>query len=69
MLKRNVGTVDRAVRLTLAAALFSLFYFLDGGLAWLGLIGIVPLLTGLAGTCPLYSLFGMSTCPLESRQA
>ena len=27
-----------------------------------GLIGLVPLLTGLAGSCPLYSLFGLNTC-------
>jgi hypothetical protein len=28
-----------------------------------GLVGLVPLVTGLAGTCPLYSIFGLSTCP------
>ncbi|MCA9610803.1 MAG: DUF2892 domain-containing protein [Myxococcales bacterium] len=69
MLKNNVGTIDRAVRFTLALALFSLFYFLDGPYMWLGLIGIVPLATGLLGSCPLYTLFGMNTCPLEKREA
>jgi len=69
MLQRNVGTIDRAVRLTLAVALFSLFFFLDGPWAWLGLIGLVPLLTGLAGSCPLYSLFGVRTCPLREERA
>ena len=29
------------------------------------LIGIVPLLTGLFGTCPLYSILGVSTCPMK----
>jgi hypothetical protein len=29
------------------------------------LIGIVPLLTGLLGTCPLYSILGVSTCPMK----
>lgn len=67
MLERNVGTVDRAVRLTLALALFSLFFFLEGPLAWLGLIGIVPLVTGLVGSCPLYRLFGVRTCALQDR--
>ena len=69
MLERNVGTVDRAIRLVLAVALFSLFYFLEGPLVWLGLIGIVPLVTGLAGTCPLYRLLGIRTCALREREA
>jgi hypothetical protein len=33
--------------------------------AW-GYIGLVPLATGLLGNCPLYSVFGFSTCPLKS---
>ena len=61
-MKHNVGNLDRAIRVALAAALFSLFYFLDGGLQWLGLIGLVPLVTAFAGFCPLYTLFGASTC-------
>jgi hypothetical protein len=32
--------------------------------AW-GYIGVVPILTGVAGTCPLYSVFGLSTCPVK----
>ncbi len=69
MLQRNVGTIDRAARLTLAVALFSLFFFLDGAWAWLGLVGLVPLLTGLVGSCPLYSLLGIRTCPLREESA
>lgn len=69
MLQRNVGTIDRVVRLTLAVALLSLIFFLDGAWAWLGLIGLVPLLTGVAGSCPLYSLFGIRTCPLREERA
>lgn len=59
----NIGTADSAIRLALAAGLFSLFFVLDGDLKWLGLVGIVPLATGLMRWCPLYSLFGLRTCP------
>lgn len=34
----------------------------------LGLIGVVPLLTALIGNCPLYSVFGFSTCPHGGRK-
>jgi hypothetical protein len=60
----NIGTADRVIRLVLAAGLFSLFFILDGDPKWLGLIGIVPLATGLLRWCPLYSLFGIRTCSL-----
>lgn len=61
-MKANVGTLDRVVRLLLAVALFSLFFILPGDQKWLGLIGVVPLLTGLLQWCPLYTLFGIRTC-------
>lgn len=61
-MKENVGSIDRVVRLLLAVGLFSLFFILPGQERWLGLIGIVPLATGLVHWCPLYSLFGIRTC-------
>jgi hypothetical protein len=39
--------------------------FPETGWNWLGWIGIVPVLTALAGVCPLYRLLGLSTCPLH----
>jgi Protein of unknown function (DUF2892) len=62
----NVGMLDRAVRLVVGVALiaFALGYVLPGSAwSWLGWIGVVPILTALAGTCPAYSLLGVSTCP------
>jgi len=56
---RNEGTVDRAVRIALGLALLSLVFV--GPHTWLGLIGIVPLATGLFGWCPLYKLLGVRT--------
>lgn len=58
----NVGSVDKVIRLILAAVFFSLFFILQGDLKWIGLIGIVPLVTALAGWCPLYTVFGIKTC-------
>lgn len=64
LLPRNEGTIDRALRVIAGLALISLFFV--GPKTPFGLIGIVPLLTGLIGSCPLYTLFGLSTCPLKN---
>lgn len=61
-MKSNVGTADKIVRLVMALALFSLFFILPGDQKWFGLIGFVPLLTGLLNWCPLYTIFGLNTC-------
>ena len=58
-MKRNEGTLDRVVRVVLGLALLSLVFV--GPQSWLGLVGIVPLVTGLVGFCPLYRLVGTST--------
>jgi hypothetical protein len=68
-MKTNVGGIDKAVRLLLAVGLFSLFFLLEGNLRWLGLIGLVPLGTALMGSCPLYSMLGINTCPMRSSGA
>jgi len=57
----NEGTLDRVVRVALGIALLSLTVV--GPQSLLGLIGLVPLATGLFGFCPLYRLVGVSTCP------
>lgn len=59
----NVGKVDQVIRIILAIVLFSLFFVLEGNMKYLGLIGIIPLLTGVIKFCPLYKPFGISTCP------
>lgn len=58
----NVGSADRAVRVVLGLAVLSML-FIDGNARWFGLIGLVPLLTAFVGSCPLYSVFGLSTHP------
>jgi len=59
-LKTNIGTVDRVLRIVLGLALLGLFAF--GAIGVWGLIGLVPLATGLLRFCPLYGLLGIQTC-------
>ena len=62
MFPTNEGTLDRAVRVILGLGLLSLTVI--GPQTWFGLLGLLPLATGLAGTCPAYTMLGISTCPL-----
>ena len=63
---KNVGGIDRVLRIVLGLALLAGFFLnADATYRWAYLIGIVPLLTGLMGSCPAYSLFGMNTCPMK----
>jgi Protein of unknown function (DUF2892) len=63
--KPNLGSIDRAIRIVAGLVLLSLVFALDSDARWFGLIGIVPLATGLLGSCPLYMLFGLTTCPMR----
>jgi hypothetical protein len=56
---RNEGNVDRIMRVVLGLVLLSLTFV--GPRTWLGLVGLVPLATGLIGFCPLYRLLGIGT--------
>jgi hypothetical protein len=58
---KNVGTVDRMIRILISIGLFSVLVVLHGSLKWLGLIGLIPLVTAIAGFCPLYALLHIST--------
>ncbi len=59
MLKRNEGNLDRIMRVVLGLVLISLV-FIGPMTAW-GWVGLVPLITGLVGSCPIYSILGLST--------
>lgn len=60
---RNEATVERVIRVIAGIGLLSLV-FVGPQTPW-GWIGVVPLLTGLIGSCPLYTLLGISTCPMK----
>lgn len=63
---RNIGGIDRILRIVIGLALIAGFFLNpEASYRWLYLIGIVPLVTGLFRTCPLYSMLGMNTCKLS----
>jgi hypothetical protein len=63
-MKTNEGTLDRALRVVAGLLLIGLAATGTVGL-W-GYIGVVPLLTGAVGMCPLYSVLGINTCPTKN---
>jgi len=60
---KNEGTMDRVLRIILGVGLLSLAV-MGPKTAW-GWVGLVPLVTGLIGNCPVYSIFGINTCGLK----
>lgn len=64
MFRKNEGTIDRALRVVIGIVLLALVFV--GPKTPFGWLGIIPLATGLIGSCPLYTLLGLSTCPLKT---
>lgn len=63
----NEHTAERILRVGLGVALVA--FAVTGKVGAWGYVGVVPILTGLIGSCPLYTLLGFSTCPLKSQKA
>jgi hypothetical protein len=66
-MKSNVGGIDKWLRISVGLVVIALGLF--GPIGWWGLLGLVPLATGMLGTCPVYSMLGVNTCPLDRRSA
>jgi hypothetical protein len=64
-MKANVGSIDRTLRILAGIGLLALVLLLDGNARWWGLVGIMPLATGLFRFCPAYLLFGLNSCPMK----
>ena len=64
-MKTNVGNLDRILRIVAGLLLIALAA--TGTIGLRGWIGIVPLATGLLGSCPAYSLLGIKTCPMQRK--
>jgi hypothetical protein len=64
-MKTNEGTLDRTLRVIAGVVLIGLAA--TGTIGMWGYIGVVPLLTGSLGLCPLYSLLGINSCPANTR--
>ena len=62
-MKCNEGTIDRVLRVIVGLVLVGLT--VTGTIGVWGWIGVVPVLTGLIGFCPAYTILGFSTCPMK----
>ncbi|SFC21253.1 Protein of unknown function [Marinospirillum celere] len=63
---KNVGGIDKTLRIVVGALLIVLA--LTGAIGVWGWIGVIPLATGLVGTCPAYLPFGIKTCKVEPKE-
>lgn len=64
LLKQNVHSIERIARIALGAGLT--YAAATGSVGAWGYIGVVPLLTGIVGSCPIYTALGFSTCPVKT---
>ncbi len=58
---KNIGKIDKIIRIALGVILLSLIFLLEGNLRFLGLLGFIPIITALINFCPLYKIFGIRT--------
>jgi len=66
LLAKNENSVERVMRVVLGLGLLTLTFM--GPHTALGFLGLIPLATGLVGSCPLYSLLGVSTCRVPANK-
>lgn len=62
---RNEASFDRVLRVLLGLGVLSLV-FVGPQTPW-GWLGLIPLLTGALGSCPLYTVLGVGTCEVKPR--
>jgi len=62
-MNKNVGGLDRIIRITVGLALIAAAA--TGTIGLWGWVGVVPLLTGAMGWCPPYALLGLNTCSIK----
>ena len=57
-MRKNVGSIDKTIRIILGVIIFGAGIYFQ---SWWGLIGIIPLMTGMMGSCPIFQVFGISS--------
>lgn len=65
-MKQNVGGIDRILRILVGLGILGAGWYFQN---WWGVIGVVPLVTGLIGWCPPYMLLGLNTCSTKATEA
>lgn len=61
-MKCNVGITDKIIRIIIGLVIGAVGYYFK---SWWGLVGIVPIITGTFGFCPIYPIIGVSSCKNE----
>jgi len=61
-MNKNVGYIDRGIRVVAGVAIVAAGVYFQN---YWGAIGLIPLLTGMIGWCPAYTLFGVSSCKVK----
>lgn len=62
---KNIGSLDQTIRIAAGLVIIALGILFEN---WLGLFGVLFLLTGIIRWCPLYLPFGISTCKVKSKK-
>lgn len=68
-MKKNVGLIDKIIRIIIAVVIAYLLYAKMITGVWaivLAVVGVIMILTTVIGFCPLYVLFGIKTCPKKT---
>ncbi|MEN3001293.1 MAG: DUF2892 domain-containing protein [Armatimonadota bacterium] len=60
----NIGRVEQAIRILIGIAILAVGWYYQ---SWWGLIGLIPLITGIVRFCPLWRVLGISSCPAGER--
>ena len=71
-MSKNIGYIDRTVRIVIGLLLMAYaipFGFPSTGWNWVGWIGVIPIIAAFVGTCPAYSVLGVSTCAVGARKS
>ncbi|MEK7361537.1 MAG: DUF2892 domain-containing protein [Pseudomonadota bacterium] len=68
-MKANVGGADKILRIVAGLGLLSLILIVEGDARWWGLVGLIPLATGLINFCPLYTFLGFNTSAAKGKSA
>ncbi|MFW6035169.1 MAG: YgaP family membrane protein [Halothermotrichaceae bacterium] len=62
---QNVGKTDRIIRIILGVIFLSFLFLLEGDNRYIGLLGVILIITGLARYCTIYKFLGISTIKEE----